>query len=199
MTRKLLTKDGKPLFPETGDLVGFSGANWVSALITLGTYGLPFVGVSHVGVVAPYEGEHCLFESTTLADMPCMETGITKGMKVVDLGERIAKYNGRVYYYKVGRPVYRLQEEAMVEFLRAQLGKGYDPIGAFRSGGKLLALVESLLREEDLSDLFCSEVTAAALREGELLDTDNASGWNPHTLLDHQVKTEMAQQPLRMK
>ena len=57
---------------KAGDVIGFSGQSWISFLINIGTYGIPFWGISHVGIMAHApDGRLLLFESTTLEDMPC--------------------------------------------------------------------------------------------------------------------------------
>ena len=40
---------------KAGDVLGFSGDAWMSAAISIATYGIPFWGISHVGIVAEVE------------------------------------------------------------------------------------------------------------------------------------------------
>jgi hypothetical protein len=40
-----------------GDILGFSGDTWVSATINLATYGIPYWHLSHVGIVAEWDGD----------------------------------------------------------------------------------------------------------------------------------------------
>ena len=61
---------------KAGDVIGFSGNSWISGLINIGTYGIPFWGISHVGIMAhAADGRLLLFECTTLEDMPCEIAG----------------------------------------------------------------------------------------------------------------------------
>ena len=61
---------------KAGDVIGFSGNSWISGLINIGTYGIPFWGISHVGIMAhAADGRLLIFESTTLEDMPCEIAG----------------------------------------------------------------------------------------------------------------------------
>ena len=43
-----------PFIPDeikAGDIIGFSGDSWISALVNVATYGIPFWGLSHVGIL----------------------------------------------------------------------------------------------------------------------------------------------------
>lgn len=200
MASEIFDVNGRPIYPEAGDLFGFSGSGWVSKAITLLTYGWPGWGISHVAIVAPYDGVPSLYESTTLTDLVCKHAKRRlKGVQVHDIKDRIEAYEGRIWYYAAARLVSRFSQVLMEDFLREQLGKEYDAIGALRSGGKLFSFVESLLREEDLSDIYCSELAAAVLRLVRLLSTNNVSKWNPAALLRHQVRTYAAERPRRVK
>ena len=43
-----------PFIPDeikAGDIIGFSGDSWISTLVNIATYGIPFWGLSHVGIM----------------------------------------------------------------------------------------------------------------------------------------------------
>ena len=71
---------GKPVHArneiKAGDIIGFSGDSWISACVNIATYGIPFWGLSHVGIMGHADdGRLLLFESTQLDDLPCEITG----------------------------------------------------------------------------------------------------------------------------
>ena len=82
---------------KAGDVIGFSGNSWISALINIGTYGIPFWGISHVGVMAhAADGRLLLFESTTLENMPCEISGeCFNGTQAHDLNKILKAYAAR--------------------------------------------------------------------------------------------------------
>jgi hypothetical protein len=91
---------------KAGDVIGFSGNSWISALINVGTYGIPFWGISHVGVMAhAADGRLLLFESTTLENMPCELSGeCFNGTQAHDLTKILKAYEGKVYTIRsIGR------------------------------------------------------------------------------------------------
>ena len=97
---------------KAGDVIGFSGNSWISALINLGTYGLPFSGISHVGIMAhAADGRLLLFESTTLENMPCELSGeCFNGTQAHDLTKILQAYAGKVWHYPLYRPLYEHEE-----------------------------------------------------------------------------------------
>jgi len=61
---------------KAGDIIGFSGDSWISTLVNIATYGIPFWGLSHVGIMGRADdGRLMLFESTQLDGLPCEITG----------------------------------------------------------------------------------------------------------------------------
>ncbi len=88
---------------KAGDVIGFSGNSWISALINIGTYGIPFSGISHVGVMAhAADGRLLLFESTTLEHMPCELSGdCFNGTQAHDLTKILQAYAGKVWHYPI--------------------------------------------------------------------------------------------------
>lgn len=183
-----------------GDIIGFSGYGWISVGINLVTYGIPFWSLSHLGIVGEHNGKLLLYESTTLCDIPCAITGKTvRGVQAQELDSRLARYRGKIYHYPLYRELYENERRRLTEFLNSQLGRPYDDVGAFRAGGLGYSWLESKLRGESLSALFCSELCAAAHSRVGVFPTDNASRWNPNRFVRAERNREILYKPRRMK
>ncbi len=179
-----------------GGVVGFSGQAWQSDVINLATYGIPRWGISHVGIIAKYKGELLLFESTTFDSLPCVIQGkCFSGVQAHRLMDVLEVYAGRVWAYPLTRPLYPFEDTRLSEFLRGKIATPYDTEGALESAGWL----SRALHGEDLHELFCSELVAAALNEIGLLPTGNASGWTPNRLVRRLVREEVVRLPRRLK
>lgn len=193
-----LQRDPRDL--KAGDIIGFSGDSWLSASINLATYGLPWWSLSHVGIVADYDGELLLFESTTLNDVPCVIQGRPfRGTQAQRPIARIGGYKGKVWHYSLYRPLYPDEDMRLTKLLVSTVGTPYDEIGALRAGGIGWSWIESLLREQDLSSIFCSEWVAAAYAAIGLFATDNVSRWNPNRLVRYLRHHEILLKPRRLK
>ena len=153
---------------KTGDLVVFSGASFFSRVIKWAIGGK----WSHVGVVvrlAAFPGRVALWEATTLADLPDVESGrAAAGVQLVWLSERIAGYDGEFKLRALDKPV-TPEMEAALAARRSQLGgRPYEQMK--------LELVEAALdgwfgqlKRERLHSLFCSELVAEAYQAMRLL------------------------------
>lgn len=153
---------------KTGDLVLFSGASFFSSVIKWAVGGK----WSHVGVVVrlpAVPGRVALWESTTLADLPDVETGrAAAGVQLVWLSERLASYAGEFKLRALDRPVTAEMEEALTAKRVELSGRPYeqeklDLINAAFDGW----FGES--RGERLHSLFCSELIAEAYQAMGLL------------------------------
>lgn len=141
-----------------GDVIAFGGHGFISGTIKLFTR----YPVSHVGTVlgASEEGRVGLIESTTLADK--------KGVQVNYLSERIATYDGNVWWLPLcGETRAKTDWDRFVAFLCDYEKKhvSYDYRQCFRMVLAPLAHVPSmgiLRNHEDLKRVFCSELVAAA-------------------------------------
>lgn len=185
---------------QAGDIIGFSGDNLISAGLCLATYGIPFWSLSHVGIIGEHSGKLLLFESTTLNEEPCEITGKRiKGSQAHALDSRVALYNGRIWHYPLYRPLFSHERRRLNSFLIDTIGRNYDMIGAFRSGGLGFSWLESKLREQDLHSLFCSEWCAAAHADIGILTTDNGSKWNPSRLVRTERHNGILRKPVRLK
>jgi hypothetical protein len=186
--------------PQAGDLLGFSGDGWLSAGINLATYGIPYWSLSHVGIVGEYKGRTLLFESCLEDADPCEIKGkVFSGTQAHTIESRLTDYHGKIWHYPLYRSLYDFERKRLNRFLRDTTGIPYDEIGAFRAGGIGFSWLESLLREADLSSLFCSEWCAAAHSTIGIFQTDNASRWSPNKLVRHERRQEILLAPRRLK
>jgi len=185
---------------KTGDIVAFSGHGKTSCFVNLVTYGIPCWHASHVGIIGEYKGEHLLFESTTLSNVPCIiQKKHFRGVQAVRLGDRVKTYRGKAWHYPIYRPLYSFEEDRLNEFLISKIGTPYDKVGGMRSAGAGFSWIESKLRGEDLNLLFCSEYVAAAHRLTGLLRIENASRWNPNKLIRHERRVKILTRSRRLK
>jgi len=221
ITQKLPEWDSEPHWGtiKPGDIIGFSGDSWVSATINIATYGIPYWDLSHVGIVAEYDvmwdgpgreypysefrhrhHELLLFESTFGCPMPCEILGkVTSGVQAHPIAKRIEQYGGKVWHYPLYRELRPLETRRMTAFLLEYLGRNYDWIGAVRAAGRGFSWLESRLRREDLSSLFCSEYCAGAHKHINLLDTHSASRWSPNLLTRVERRCGILLKPRRLK
>jgi len=182
-----------------GDVLGFSGDGGISFAVNILSYGLPWISISHVGIMGEHEGELLLFESTTLSNTPCkIQDKLVEGVQAVRLEDRVEKYDGKVFWYPLVDPLFASDKRKLNQFLHDQIGKPYDLIGALRAGGSLFAWFESHLREADLNFLFCSELVASSLHKVNRLETHNVSSWSPNKLIRHGLKKNILQKPRRL-
>ena len=201
MSRREVGRIVSPSDIKAGDVIGFSGNSWISGLINIGTYGIPFWGISHVGIMAhAADGRLLIFESTTLEDMPCEIAGeCFNGTQAHTLDKVLKAYDGKVWHYPLSRPLYDSEDKRLNEFLMATIHTPYDMMGAFRSGGIGLSWIESCFREQDLHLIFCSEWIASALSYIGIFHTDNASRWNPNRLVRRLRWKELVYKPRRLR
>jgi len=185
---------------KAGDLVGFSGACFLSDMVNIATLGIPRFGISHVGIVAPEGQGLALWESTEHNPLPdLIAHRIVKGVQVHELDLAVENYQGKVYLYPLYRELYQDEQDRLAEFLASMYGRGYDEIGAIRSAGVGLSYIESLLHPENLSSIFCSEMVAKAYSELGLLPTHNASRWSPNRLVRRLRRRSILLPSLRLK
>lgn len=184
-----------------GDVIAFSGNSWMSAFINVVTGGIPFCGISHVGIMAGDDtGRLLLFESTTLDPLPCAISGEPfDGTQAHILEDVLSSYSGRVYHYPLYRPLYPNESERLTQFLMETIHIPYDELGAMRSAGVGFSWIESQFRPQDLNKIFCSEWLASALAIVGVFPTSNASRWNPNHLIRHLRWNHVVVKPRRLK
>lgn len=185
-----------------GDLLGFSTCSALGAVINLATVGVPFWHINHVAILTAWEDRErpIVFESTTLADQPCMLQGHkVNGVQAHELAAYVASYPGKVWLYPLTIPLTTFQRDLLAKFCRRALGTPYDCLGAFRS--RALGFWERRIfgHGERLNALFCSEFVAAALRTIGEFNTRNASRWNPNRLVRELVRRRVCLPRQRIK
>jgi len=193
-----------PFIPDeikAGDLIGFSGDSWISALVNIATYGIPFWSLSHVGVLGHADdGRLLLFESTQLDGLPCEITDeVFLGTQAHRLEHVVEVYKGRVWRYPLYRPLYPTEDERLTDFLMATIHTPYDKLGAIRSAGVGLSWIESLLHSDNLNSIFCSELVAAAYACVGLWATAHVARWNPNRLARWLRAAGILRKPWRLK
>lgn len=180
-----------------GDLIGFSGRAWESALINLLTYGIPRHHISHVGIIGEYYDELVVFESNQL-DMPCLvQKKISQGVQAAWIEDRL-RYDGKLWHYPLTRQLYPHEATRLNSFLLSRIGTNYDMRGAVRAAGLAWSWWKSLFHPEDLSSLFCSELCAAAHSHVGLLRTTNVSRWSPNRLIRYERHRGILHRPQRL-
>lgn len=183
-----------------GDVIGFSGRSWVSAAINIGTYGIPFWGISHVGIMAKASDERLLLFESSEDDIPCAISGERLvGTQAHVLDDVLKVYRGKVYHYPLYRLLYLNEDARLTRFLMETIHTPYDLMGAFRAAGVGISWIESLFRSQDLSMIFCSEWVASAFSMIGVFPTSNASRWNPNRLIRHLRWNDVLFKPRRLK
>ena len=153
----------------TGDVVLFSGKGRISEIIRW------FSGTdySHVGMVVADSDLDAIFlwESTTLSNIEDVETGaFTKGVQLVPLSDRLARYEGRVWVRHLAPTLSAAQRQRLWRFRREVAGRPYERrklelfLSLFKDRG-----IGACRSQEDLTSLFCSELIAEAYQRMGLL------------------------------
>ncbi len=168
---------------KSGDIIAFSGRNFLSDIINIGTYGIPRWSISHVGIAVR--------EFSFLEALPV-------GVRESCLDD-IEQYNGRVWIYPLYRKLYKHEEKRLLKLLYDAVGIPYDKLGAGRSAGFLFASIQALFRGQDLSTFFCSELIANKLSEIGIHPVTNASKWNPNRLVRDLRRDRVVCKPIRLK
>ena len=167
-----------------GDLLGFSGQGALSDLINIGTWRMPRQGIAHIGICCTYRKQKYIFESTTTnGDKSCVLQGKPVNGVQAHLLEDILTRPGKVWHYPLTSELYPQEQKRMVLLLLSSLGRPYDMEGAGRSAGFVFRTIGMLLRDQDLSKFFCSELCALALTTVGRARIMNVSGQNPNSLV----------------
>jgi hypothetical protein len=184
-----------------GDIIGFSGRSLISAGINLGTYGIPWWSISHVGIIGRYNDRLLLFESTELpGGEPCEVCDRTLcGTQAHDLSFIIEQYKGAVWHYPLYRRLYRHESIRLTYFLLETIGREYDYYGAVRAGGFILSTALAMFFPQDTGLLFCSEWAAAAHQAIGVLQTGNISSWSPNFLTRYERWRGILARPRRLR
>lgn len=184
---------------KSGDIIGFSGCSWISAGINIGTYGVPFWGISHVGIIGRARGKLMIFESTEGLG-PCEITGEEiGGTQAHDLDFVLSQYGGAAWHYPLYRRLYRHEDIRLTCFLLETIGRQYDYGGAVRAGGFIVSATLGLFFPQDTGLLFCSEWAASAHQSVGVLQTSNTSSWSPAFLTRYERWKGILAKPRRLK
>lgn len=187
---------------KSGGIIGcVGGFDKVSVGINLGTLGIPGVDIHHVAIVCDYDGQPLIYESTTSERPVCFrKKEFCKGVQchTVDEFTAIPFYN-KLWYYPLRCELYPHEQERLSEYLGSLLGTPYDMPGAIHAGGVVFSILSALMRGEDLSSLFCSEMDMAALVRIGRTRTHDASRWSPNKLCRYLVRSGICSSPLRLK
>lgn len=188
-----------------GDIIAFSGANFISDFLNVVTYGIPRISISHVAIVADYGVAEVrstlIFESTTINSVPCEIRGIpTRGAQAQYLNTRLLGYEGKIWHYPLVEPLTEEESARLTAYLVPMLGTPYGEVAAFRSGGLGWSWLEQKIHgPANLSSIFCSEWVAGGHKTVNRLQTDNIGKWNPNRLVRHQLHHKVIGNPLRLK
>jgi hypothetical protein len=166
---------------QPGDIIAFGGKSHFSNLIKWATRST----VSHIGIVLqsklligndPQDGFfNQVIESTSLNGF--------SGVQISRLSDRIGTYDGEMWWLPLSETARaRLDAKAFYSFLLHQERKPYDMAQAFGAGMDRLdgtAFGGLTEMDEDFSRFFCSELAAAGLEAGGVIDRVNASEVTP--------------------
>lgn len=168
---------------KTGDLVFSVGRGLTSAVIQLGSLSLPGRGFSHVMIVGTHHNLPILYESTSFPRPPCARTGrLVRGVQAHYPEDILSDPKVKYYHVPLRRRLYRHEADRLQAYLDDSLGRDYDYIGAFKSGGFLFKYLNSFLFEENNHSLFCSELCAEALVHIGVWNQRHISRWSPNAL-----------------
>lgn len=179
---------------QPGDILACFGSEPVSRAISVGTFcpiaphGLR-LAPSHVSIVADWMGSPCVFESTTLANRPCLiRRKVVSGIQCHRPECRAWDYahrGGRVDVYRLthwnrlsSRETFELSE--LLKSMTVE-GLTYDTVGALLSGTRVFQLTK-FFPSADLEHLFCSELVAFSLMKLCRLSRTNPTRFNPGRL-----------------
>ena len=107
-----------------GDVIGFSGDGGISFTVNILSYGIPWISISHLGILGEHEGELLLFESTTLSNIPCrIQDKPVKGVQAVRLEDRVREYDGKVFHTLWSIPYSQVSKDGSISFCATRLEK----------------------------------------------------------------------------
>ncbi len=171
---------------KTGDIVLFSGKGGVSDWIKL------FSGSawSHLGMILclPHMDMVLLWESTTLSDLPDIESGKgRKGVQLVPFSERVSMYKGDVAVRLLSKPITQQMETSLGKFRKRASRLKYEK--------NKIELIKAAWdgplggNKENLSSVFCSELVAESYQRMGLL-AEPPKGWPSNEYTPRDFSTE---------
>ena len=218
--------DSSTRFPaqwQSADVLAFSGDSTISLGIKIGSCS-PISHVAAIGWTPKWQlrslaatgvlriaeervrnwcDQPLLYESTTIADMPCEITGqCIQGVQAHRPIQRIQSYQGRVWLYRLTpawqRDLSEQRQTRLTGHLLARIGQQYDGRGAILSGTRVIKHFWAW-RRVDRSSLFCSEYLASVLQHVGLFPITNASKVTPGGLIKRLVEAEVYSPGLLLK
>ncbi len=185
----------------SGDVIAFSGKDFLSAVIQVGTFSLPRRGLSHCGIVSEIHGEPVVYESTSFGRPACYRQGQqVSGVQAHRLDDMLEFVGDQdVWHYPLRRALYPHEADRLAWALDSLLGRPYDLPSAVRSGGLVFNVLQSVLRREDLSAIFCSELVCSSLVDCGVFLTRSASRWSPNKLIRALLRQGVVAEPRRLK
>lgn len=160
------------------------------------------------GRIATWRERLLLFESTTLADVPCAISGqAIKGVQSHDPLGRIAAYDGDAYYCRLTQP-YKSKFESNGRQRRlsigclSRIGDQYNGKGAALSGTHLSLRMRDYLwawSKSDRNRLFCSQYVASVLSPIDLFPIEDPRNWNPSRLMKRLISSGVYTPPQRIE
>ncbi len=183
-----------------GDIIGVTGKGFTSGIINMGTFSLPGVGISHVGIICKHGNDPVVYESTTYGRPACaIQQKEVSGTQAHFLDDYVKFVPGKIWHYPLRRPLYQDEIMRLQHVLDKEIGKAYDFGGAIRSGGAVFRTLQATLRDEDLDTIFCSEWVAHALRQVGVMQAKSVSSWNPNRLCRYATRTGTCSPPILLK
>ena len=165
---------------DTGDIVIFGGQYRMSKMIRIVTR----FPASHVASIIR-ENDRISFVEASEGDMYPEREGVI----ISQFSNSIPFYKGDIWIARLAADVRKKANiERMKAFLQEQVGKGYDYHDMPKAGFDFLDRIGITRSEENLSQMFCSELVAAGLKAAGILPEDiNVSEVSPADIVKYKI------------